>query len=390
MKLLNIEISETDGKCWIDVNGRFINSIGKFSELKEAKINSNEFEIQFDNAIAFPGLINSHDHLEFNLFPMLGNKKYNDYVEWGVDIHKSNSKTITEILKIPIDLRIKYGIYKNILNGVTTVINHGKNNIEGDSIIDVITKYNYLHSIRLEKYWRAKINLVQNNFPFVIHIGEGTNRESYDEINKLIQWNIFNKKIIGVHAIAMDVKQAEHFKAIVWCPVSNNFLYGKTSHINSLKYKTEILFGTDSNLSSEWNLWKHLRFARNFQLLNDTELFQSVTSNASKVWGINKIGSINTENIADIVAAEKNSSNFFDSFYSLNPNDILLIIKKGKIIFFDEKILNQLKDFETEIPHYTKIKINESIKYILGRLDELCDKIKFYTSEVSFPFEYFR
>ncbi|HEY1165598.1 MAG TPA: hypothetical protein VGE90_10535, partial [Chitinophaga sp.] len=30
--------------------------------------------LHFDNCIAFPGLINSHDHLDFDLFPQLGNR----------------------------------------------------------------------------------------------------------------------------------------------------------------------------------------------------------------------------------------------------------------------------------------------------------------------------
>src|ERR1700744_6413118 len=79
----------------------------------------------FDNAIAFPGLINSHDHLEFNLFPQLGNKKYNNYVEWGTDIHLNNKPLIDNVLKIPKSLRAEWGIYKNLINGVTTVVNHG-------------------------------------------------------------------------------------------------------------------------------------------------------------------------------------------------------------------------------------------------------------------------
>ena len=64
----------------------------------------NTFEgnsIEFENAIAFPGLINSHDHLDFNLFPQTGNRIYNNYAEWGKDIHDQNKETINAVLKIP-------------------------------------------------------------------------------------------------------------------------------------------------------------------------------------------------------------------------------------------------------------------------------------------------
>jgi hypothetical protein len=86
---------------------------------------SDETVINFDDAIAFPGLINSHDHLDFNLFPSLGEKLYQNYTEWGKQIHQDYSNEIAAILKIPTSLRERWGIYKNLICGVTTVVNHG-------------------------------------------------------------------------------------------------------------------------------------------------------------------------------------------------------------------------------------------------------------------------
>ena len=72
-------------------------------------------QLQFDQAIAFPGLINSHDHLDFNLFPPLRNKFYCNYAEWGADIQQKNHDCIQAVLKIPRQLRTEWGIYKNLL-----------------------------------------------------------------------------------------------------------------------------------------------------------------------------------------------------------------------------------------------------------------------------------
>jgi cytosine/adenosine deaminase-related metal-dependent hydrolase len=58
VKVVDIEI--VNDKI-IDVNYPVINSGG-------------EFQLYFDDCIVFPGLINSHDHLDFNLFPQLGNR----------------------------------------------------------------------------------------------------------------------------------------------------------------------------------------------------------------------------------------------------------------------------------------------------------------------------
>ncbi|HEX4850540.1 MAG TPA: hypothetical protein VFV08_07035, partial [Puia sp.] len=43
----------------------------------------NELTIDLDQGIALPGFINSHDHLDFNLFPSIRNRIYNNYTEWG-------------------------------------------------------------------------------------------------------------------------------------------------------------------------------------------------------------------------------------------------------------------------------------------------------------------
>src|SRR5580704_3254405 len=56
--------------------------------------------LEFEQAIAFPGLTNSHDHLEFNLYPLLGHRRYRDYLEWGMDIHRQDEARIATIQRV--------------------------------------------------------------------------------------------------------------------------------------------------------------------------------------------------------------------------------------------------------------------------------------------------
>ena len=301
--------------------------------------NCKGLSFNFSNAIAFPGLINSHDHLEFNLFPKLGNKIYNDYIEWGNDINEQNKKQIESVKKVPKELSYQWGLYKNLICGVTTIINHGKNfNTQYNNLPDVYFNYNYLHSLSIEKKWKIKLLFKVNRLPVLIHIGEGINKESINEIDELIKWNIFKKDLIGIHAIAMNEKQSKQFKAIIWCPDSNSFLYNKTANIPLLKKHTNILFGTDSTLSANWNLWNHLRLARDLNYLNDDELFFSISETASKVWGLKSKCKIEINKSADIVICKKKYKNNWESFYSINPEDILLILKNGIVVFIDSEL----------------------------------------------------
>ncbi len=335
--------------------------------------------IFFEDAIAFPGLINSHDHLDFNLFPKIANQVYNNYKEWGKDIHEKNKEAINAVLKIPQHLRTQWGMYKNLLNGITTVVNHGEKLAITDNFITVLQNARSLHSIQFEKNWKLKLNnFFSNRSPFAIHIGEGTDKASHDEINELIKWNLFKRKIIGIHGVAMDEDQAAAFEALVWCPASNYFLLNDTASIDELKIKTSILFGTDSTLTSSWNLWEHLRVARDTLLMTNEELFDTVTQKAAMVWKQNNIASLTANKQADIIVANSNSKTGFDAFYSLNPEDIQLILHKGKIRLFDEVIKDQLEESNLSISAFSKIGINGKVKYVYGDVPALMNEISLH------------
>lgn len=333
--------------------------------------------LNFENCIAFPGLINSHDHLEFNLYPRLGHKVYRDYVDWGNDIHIKDKELINSIESVPSDLRMKYGVLKNLICGVTAVAHHGSYNpVLDNSPVTIIRKGTCIHSVRLGGRWKYKINLLKNGEPFVIHTGEGTNSESADETDELIRWNLFNRKLIGIHGIAVTERQIKKFLALIWCPDSNIFLFGRTADISSLKKHTKILFGTDSTLTSDGNIFENLRTARNLNMLSDQELFHSLTKTAAEVWGLNNCGSIEEGKNADIVIARQNTDNIYESFYNTNPEDILLILKNGEIILYDRTIQDTLTGMLKHTERFNEINVNGKIKHADYPSGEILKKIK--------------
>jgi cytosine/adenosine deaminase-related metal-dependent hydrolase len=382
MILSNVHIVGESVKKNVHIKNGLISAVDDNS----ATTSTDEINIEFENAIAFPGLINSHDHLDFNSFPQLGNHIYKNYVDWGNDIHQQNKAVINSVLKIPKPLRVQWGVYKNLLNGVTTVVNHGEILDIPHAVINVFQNCYSLHSAKLESRWKYSLNkpFVKDK-PFVIHIGEGTDIASKGEIDELLKWNLFKRKLIGIHGVAMDEKQATSFDALVWCPATNYFLLNKTADINQLKNKTTILFGTDSTLTASWNIWEHFRLARKLQMLDDIELYDSVTSTAASIWKLNN-GLIEKDKTADIVIGKYKTNEInINTFYSLNPEDILLILNKGSIIFFDESLLPQLKNVSIE--NYSKTFINNIGKYIIGNLPSLIKEIKKYNPGSFFPVE---
>ncbi|HEY4876964.1 MAG TPA: amidohydrolase family protein [Puia sp.] len=379
MILNNVNIYGENDAVNIYVDREMISQIEDRS--KENNSNQKEFQLHFQNAVAFPGLINSHDHLEFNLFPQFGEKLFNNYLQWSNYTSKKYKTEINKILQIPLNLRILWGIYKNLLSGVTTVVHHGKKITVGNAEIDVFQDYNFLHSVGLEKKWKYRLNKPSSKKKFVIHIGEGRDEYAQKEIDQLIRWNLFNREIVAVHGVAMNAQQAKSFKALVWCPASNFFMLNETAKVDVLKNYLPIIFGTDSILTADWNLWEHLRLAKKKSSISDDELFNMLTTTPAQVWGLKNHGAIKKGYVADIIVIEDKHINFSE----LNPENILMVLKNGEIKLFDEKLLRQLELGNLNKKNYSKISIKNSKKYVHGNLPGLINEVKKYYPEAEFP-----
>ena len=357
---------------------------GKISSVIPSPIHG---EHQLTGFIAFPGLINSHDHLDFNLFPQLGERTYKNYKEWGLHLHASYKADIEKVLKIPRHLRAIWGIFKNLLGGVTTVVHHGPTLKNLPALMTLHQKTHNLHSVQFERLWKIKLNHpLKKSKPCVIHSGEGIDSVSEQEIDQLLKWNLINRKLIGVHGIAMNVHQAAKFKALIWCPESNYFMFQQTAPIHELKQHVKILFGTDSTLTANWNIWNHIHHAREKTFLNDIELYHSLTVHPANAWGL-PCGSLSQGKDADIVIAHsENRSIFFDSFYNCSPEKLQLVMKKGKLLLIDQSFLPCLSLTPDQLDQFSMIELNGSFKYVPSELIAVVNKIKQYASEIKLPF----
>lgn len=349
-------------------------------------VESDPLSIYFSDAIAVPGLINSHDHLDFNCFPVYGEKKYNNYTEWGRHIHEEFKDHIEAVLKIPQDLRATWGMYKNLLAGITTVVNHGSYiNIE-NPLINIYQEPQNIHSVQFDKNWKWKLNNpLSKSKDCAIHAGEGFDKLSTLEIDRLIKYNLLKRNLVAIHGVAMNEEQAKSFKAIVWCPESNRVLLNHNAPIALLKKNTRIVFGTDSTLTGNWNIWKHLRLAKSLQVVNDSELFDMVTCSPAELWNLNK-GRLHPRKDADIVVIKKkNIGKDWSGLLNTNPEDLLLVIQQGKIRLFDKCLLGQFNNLPINLYQYSQIRINGIVKFVEGALPELMSSIRTYLPTVQFP-----
>lgn len=325
MVLHDISLPGLTGKKHIRIGGGIIRQIA--DSRNEIAALAGTHHLELDGCIALPGFINSHDHLDFNCYPLAGNRRYNNYTEWGRDIHQSHAGVIEQVKKIPEPLRIQWGLYKNLLGGFTTVVNHGKRLGTDDELVQVYQDYHLLHSPAFEKNWVWKLNRpFSGKRVFVMHIGEGTDAVAKAEIDRVIQKNFFRRKIVAVHGVAMEARQAASFEGLVWCPASNEFLLGTTAALEELKDKTNTVFGTDSTLTAPWETAAHFRSAMATGKVTEAELLAMLTANAAALWQLRDRGEIKEGMKADILVLRQT-----DSLFSGYTENLQLVICGGKI-----------------------------------------------------------
>lgn len=272
--------------------------------------------------IAFPGLINSHDHLAFNCYPPTGTPPYRDFLGWSRDV-QADEATIAAIEAIPPTLRRQIGLLKNLLWGVTAVADHGGAD-ERDGPVRALAPYKDLHSPELGRphSWLAGTG------PVVMHLAEGVTSGSRHRALRYLGWNLWRRPVAGIHGVSLEAEDFTRLEALVWCPASNLFLFGRTADARAAWRHTALLFGTDATISAPGTLWDHLRLARG--KVEDEAIFAALTRAAERFWGLAPRN--------DVVLARRKAADPWEAFFALTPDDILAVVKEGEPVLLDESL----------------------------------------------------
>jgi cytosine/adenosine deaminase-related metal-dependent hydrolase len=233
--------------------------------------------------IILPGLINAHDHLEFNLYPRLGRGPYANAGEWARDVYHPNHPPIRDQRKISKSTRLMWGGLKNLLCGVTTVCHHNPMDyaiFDRNFPVRVVKQFGWAHSLEYTPDVDRIFRRTPKGWPFVIHLAEGTDRVARREIFQLDEMGALDSRTILVHAVGLGkegLALAKRRKAsLVWCPSSNEFLLGSTLDAKVRHSGIDIALGSDSAVTAAGDLLDELRVARE-QGAKPEELYRMVT-----------------------------------------------------------------------------------------------------------------
>jgi cytosine/adenosine deaminase-related metal-dependent hydrolase len=236
-----------------------------------------------------PGLINAHDHLEFNLFPQLGGRApYPNAGAWARDIYHPGRSPIREQLRVPKPVRLWWGALKNLLSGVTTVCHHNpyEPSVFGaDFPVRVVRRFAWAHSFEFQPDLAARFRQAPPGYPFLVHCSEGTDAAARRELQTLDSLGALDRRTAIIHGVAFEAADLELMRrrgaALIWCPTSNLAMLGRTVSRPILHSGIPVALGTDSALSAAVDLLEELAVARKY--LPIERLFEMVTAIPAKI-----------------------------------------------------------------------------------------------------------
>jgi cytosine/adenosine deaminase-related metal-dependent hydrolase len=328
--------------------------------------------IDLSGYLLFPGFINTHDHLEFALFPRLGSPPYQNATQWATDIQENEAATIALHKQIPKDVRLWWGGIRNLLCGATTVCHHNPFDPtlqDEDYPIRVVAQYGWEHSPSFAKDIPGALQTTGKDEPFLIHACEGTDKEASEEFHSLDALNAIEQRSVLIHGLALDRTGIyllnQRGASLIICPSSNHFLFGRTHTRECLLCVDRLALGTDSPLTAAGDLLDELRFAKLACGLGAEQLYSIITKAAADILRLrNGEGTLRPDSVADFVAVRHRSGTPAEILTELSWRDVELVIVGGCVHLASADIYERMPEVMRR--NLTPVMVENELRWLQG------------------------
>jgi cytosine/adenosine deaminase-related metal-dependent hydrolase len=308
--------------------------------------------IDLTGYMILPGLINAHDHLDFSLYPRLGNGPYPSWREWAADIYRPHESPIRELLELPREVRVWWGGIRNLLCGATTVSQHDRylpEVLQCGFPVHVPAEYGWAHSMADARNVAKRFHETPSDWPFLIHLAEGTNEAAGDEFLELSSTVPLDPRIALVHAVGLTQRQWETVHrlnlGVVWCPLSNLFTLGQTLTLKKIQSMTNVALGTDSPLTAAGDLLDHIRHLHRTLCVPPVLLYLLVTTRAARLLRLSEgQGRLEPGSLASMFVVRDRHTTPANTLVELGWTDVELVIQAGRIVLASPELAARLPD----------------------------------------------
>ena len=309
----------------------------------------------------YPGLIDLHNHLSYDALPLWNvPKQYVNRDDWGR--HPDYRRLISGPMNVlgqtagyP-EAIARFAECKSLLGGVTTSQGialfsntgirryyHGLlRNVEISDGPDLPAANARIGDVKADSASKFLTHLKKSSC-LLLHLSEGTNDRARNHFRTLSLPGgqvAITEALAGIHCVALkraDFKLlARHGGSMVWSPLSNLLLYGKTANIAAAKAQgVTIGLGSDWSPSGSKSLLGELKAAyaysrKNGNPLSARDIVSMATRNAAKILKWDQgLGTLEPGKRADLIVVRGDTGDPYLQLIKAKESELSLVVIDG-------------------------------------------------------------
>ena len=309
----------------------------------------------------YPGLIDLHDHLSYNAIQLWDvPKRFTNRDQWaqGDTYRKLVTGPMKALAHTPkyVPAVVRYVECKCLVGGTTTTQGMTLSsfagiqrfykgivrNVEQTDEPDLPEAATHIADVAAKDH-ESFLKRLESVSCMLLHLSEGTDESAREHFLALQapsgEWAITGS-LAGIHCVALQRKDFEQLAkaeaAMVWSPLSNLLLYGKTADVDQAREAGVLVaLGPDWSPSGSKNLLGELKIARlvsglGGDKLSDFELLSLATRNAAKILRWDKqLGTLEGGKRADILVVAGDGGDGHAHLFTRSERDVELVVING-------------------------------------------------------------
>ncbi|MCM2389798.1 amidohydrolase family protein [Streptomyces albipurpureus] len=324
------------------------------------------------DGVIYPGMIDLHNHPEFSIYPLMPIRKaYKDRYEWRFYEAAYNKRITYPQLVLAAndyyDLGMemgRYGEYKAMAGG-TTALQGGSvdrpystseclvRNIENSRVGPRLAVSRV--DIGRDAIEWADLLRVKEKGLLALHLAEGTSSRMATEYEAIKKSGLVGSELITIHNVGLTRDQfkdmAAHGAKMVWSPLSNFLLYGKTADVAAArKAGLAISLAPDWAPSGSKSILGELKIADLVNkhqlngLFSDRELAEMVTRNPAQAmrW-TDRAGQIAPGFVSDLVVMDDQHNDPYRNLIEATEENVRLLAVRGEMLYGDQYIMRKVR-----------------------------------------------